>query len=152
MAEHGREARFPYLDEDVMALLRALPMRLVRPLGRGRVTSIAARFVPAPTPLNTTICNTTQKFDLEEPRGIGDKKLLRHVAGVLLGLEGAARLVKRAIQFGSRIAREANTHNFGSHRSGKQTRWSRKASGAAWGVPAAEAAVEPEEGYGEGEG
>lgn len=30
MAEHGREGRFPYLDEDVMALLRALPTQLVR--------------------------------------------------------------------------------------------------------------------------
>lgn len=65
-----------------------------------------------------------QKYNLEEPRGVGDKKVLRHVAGALLGLEGAARLVKRAIQFGSRIAREANTHRFGSHRAGKgRTCW-----------------------------
>lgn len=72
--------------------------------------------------------------------------MLRHIAGALLGLEGAARLVKRAIQFGSRIAREGNIHNFGSHRSGKQTRWARKPSGADWGVPAAVAsAVEGEE-------
>jgi hypothetical protein len=77
-----------------------------------------------------------QKFDLAEPRGVGDKKVLRHVAGASLGLEGAACLVKRAIQFGSRIAREANVHNFGSHRSGKQTRWLRKPNGADWGVEA----------------
>jgi len=84
------------------------------------------------------MCVLTQKFDLEEPRGVGDKKILRHVAGNFLGLEGAACLVKRAIQFGSRIAREANTHNFGSNRSGKQTRWLRKPNGANWGVAADE--------------
>lgn len=147
MAEHGREARFPYLDEDVMALLRALPMHLVRPRGQAvRRRLLLASLPPALTLPNDTT-TITQKFNLEEPRGIGDKKVLRHVAGALLGLEGAARLVKRAIQFGSRIAREANTHNFGSHRSGKQTRWARKPSGAAWGIPAA---AEPgEEGEGE---
>lgn len=30
VAAHGREARFPYLDENVMVLLRALPTHLVR--------------------------------------------------------------------------------------------------------------------------
>lgn len=145
MAEHGREARFPYLDEDVMALLRALPMHLVR-LIRIRFSTGVELSANHTTQLTEHTYTHAQKFNLEEPRGIGDKKVLRYVAGPLLGLEGVARLVKRAIQFGSRIAREGNIHNFGSHRSGKQTRWARKPSGADWSVPPPPAAVEGEEG------
>ncbi len=66
------------------------------------------------------------KFSLTEPMGVGDKKVLRHVAREALGLTGAAALVKRAIQFGSRISREASAYNFGSHRAGKQGNWKKR--------------------------
>jgi hypothetical protein len=93
-----------------------------------------------------------QKFCLAEPRGVGDKKILRYLAREWLGLEGAAALVKRAIQFGSRIAKEANTHNFGSHRAGKQPRWERKGKRGGEGVEEGEEEEEEEVGEaGEGE-
>ncbi|CAN7079518.1 unnamed protein product [Brassica oleracea var. botrytis] len=57
--------------------------------------------------------------DLEKPSGTGDKKILRQVAK-LLGLHEVAKMPKRAIQFGSRIARESNRKNFGSNRAANQ--------------------------------
>ncbi|CAM9516521.1 unnamed protein product [Laminaria digitata] len=47
IADHGREARFPFLDEGVIAYIRSLPLR--------------------------DICN------MDEPPGVGDKKILREV-------------------------------------------------------------------------
>ncbi|CBJ28319.1 conserved unknown protein [Ectocarpus siliculosus] len=85
IADHGREARFPFLDEDVVGYLRSLPLR--------------------------EVCN------MDEPVGIGDKKVLREVASHL-GLESCRRLPKRAIQFGSRIAQHCARHTHGSHRRG----------------------------------
>lgn len=73
------------------------------------------------------------KFSLTEPMGVGDKKILRYVAREVLGLTGAAALVKRAIQFGSRISREASAYTFGSHRAGKQRHWKKKAVSVGWG-------------------
>ncbi|KAL3654307.1 hypothetical protein CASFOL_003988 [Castilleja foliolosa] len=87
MSDNGKEARFPFLDEDVIRTLLDLPL-----------WDIA---------------------DLNQPSGVGDKKILREVAQ-LLGLNEAARLPKRAIQFGSRIARESNRKNFGSNRAANQ--------------------------------
>ncbi|KAK4263594.1 hypothetical protein QN277_028985 [Acacia crassicarpa] len=87
IADNGREARFPFLDEDVIRLLLNIPLWEVA--------------------------------DLDQPSGIGDKKILREVAQ-LLGLHEAAVLPKRAIQFGSRIARESNRKNFGSNRAANQ--------------------------------
>jgi asparagine synthetase B (glutamine-hydrolysing) len=75
VSDHGREARFPFLDEDVCKLLAELPLPL-----------------------------------LTEPRlerGFGDKRIIR-LAGAMIGLENSSRLVKRAIQFGSRVARVTN--------------------------------------------
>ncbi|WJX50672.1 hypothetical protein P8452_36944 [Trifolium repens] len=87
IADNGKEARFPFLDEDVIRVLLNIPLWEVA--------------------------------NLEQPSGTGDKKILREVAK-LLGLYEAAVLPKRAIQFGSRIARESNRKNFGSNRAANQ--------------------------------
>ncbi|XP_064625702.1 asparagine synthetase domain-containing protein 1-like [Lineus longissimus] len=72
ITDHGKESRFPFLDENVVSFLNSLPI--------------------------------WQKADLRQERGFGEKILLRQCA-VLLGLHRAAILPKRAIQFGSRIAK-----------------------------------------------
>ncbi|XP_020257651.1 asparagine synthetase domain-containing protein 1-like isoform X2 [Asparagus officinalis] len=87
ISDHGKEARFPFLDEDVIKSLLELPLWEIA--------------------------------ELDEPAGRGDKKILREVAR-LLGIEGASLLPKRAIQFGSRIARESNRKTFGSNRAANQ--------------------------------
>ncbi|XP_059655687.1 uncharacterized protein LOC132302766 isoform X2 [Cornus florida] len=87
IADNGKEARFPFLDEDVIRVLLDIPLWEIA--------------------------------DLDQPSGIGDKKILREVAK-LLGIIEAAILPKRAIQFGSRIARESNRKNFGSNRAANQ--------------------------------
>ncbi|CAM8987935.1 unnamed protein product [Rhodiola kirilowii] len=87
IADSGKEARFPFLDEDVIQTLLDLPLWVVA--------------------------------DLNQPSGVGDKKILREVAQQL-GISKAATLPKRAIQFGSRIARESNRKNFGSNRAANQ--------------------------------
>ncbi|KAJ0410890.1 hypothetical protein ATCC90586_004411 [Pythium insidiosum] len=51
----------------------------------------------------------------ERARGDGDKLVLRRVARAL-GLSHCATLAKRAIQFGTRIAKHSNRHAFGSNR------------------------------------
>uniref|UniRef100_H3G7C2 Glutamine amidotransferase type-2 domain-containing protein n=1 Tax=Phytophthora ramorum TaxID=164328 RepID=H3G7C2_PHYRM len=75
IASHGREARFPYLDEDVVSTIAVFPV--------------------------SSLC------DADLPRGVGDKRALRVVAKTL-GLRSCAGLAKRAIQFGSRIAKVSN--------------------------------------------
>lgn len=87
ISDHGKEARFPFLDENVIKTLLEIPLWEIA--------------------------------KLDEPVGRGDKKILREVAR-LLGLQEAALQPKRAIQFGSRIARESNRKNFGSNRAANQ--------------------------------
>ncbi|KAF0887664.1 hypothetical protein E2562_002364 [Oryza meyeriana var. granulata] len=87
ISDHGKEARFPFLDENVIKILLEVPLWEIA--------------------------------KLDEPVGKGDKKILREVAN-LLGLKEAAVQPKRAIQFGSRIARESNRKNFGSNRAANQ--------------------------------
>ncbi|XP_020781099.2 asparagine synthetase domain-containing protein 1 [Boleophthalmus pectinirostris] len=72
IGDHGKEARFPYLDEDVVSFLNSLPV--------------------------------WTKADLSLPRGVGEKLLLR-LAAKHLGLGQSSVLPKRAMQFGSRIAK-----------------------------------------------
>lgn len=74
-ADHGREGRFPFLDEDVLSVL-------------------SGNHVPV---------QMTDVFDLSCPSGIGEKMLLRTCAR-MIGLQDISFLVKRAIQFGTRIA------------------------------------------------
>lgn len=75
ITDHGKEARFPFLDENVVSYLQTLPVHI--------------------------------KADLRYPRGLGEKILLRACA-VKLGLIKSALFPKRAIQFGSRIAKTEN--------------------------------------------
>ncbi|XP_060113242.1 asparagine synthetase domain-containing protein 1 [Heteronotia binoei] len=72
IGDHGKEARFPFLDEGVVSFLNSLPV--------------------------------WEKADLTLPQGVGEKLLLR-LAAVELGLTASAVLPKRAMQFGSRIAK-----------------------------------------------
>lgn len=50
-----------------------------------------------------------QKCDMRKPRGLGEKYLLRYVAEHILGVRYSAKLEKRAIQFGSRVAKAENS-------------------------------------------
>jgi len=86
---HGKEARFPFLDENVVEYLNSL--------------------------------DVLQLCDMTKPQGEGDKMILRLVAKKI-GVQQCSGLVKRAIQFGSRIAKVSDVDRFGS---------SRKASGTA---------------------
>lgn len=72
IAAHGREARWPYLDERVLGFAAAEPL--------------------------CVLC------DHRLPPGEGDKRLLR-LAAHSLGLANAASRVKRAMHFGSRVAK-----------------------------------------------
>ncbi|KAM4626114.1 asparagine synthetase domain-containing protein 1 [Discoglossus pictus] len=75
IGDHGKEARFPFLDEDVVSFLNSLPV--------------------------------WEKADLSLPRGLGEKLILR-LAALELGLTASSVLPKRAMQFGSRIAKMEN--------------------------------------------
>lgn len=76
ISDHGREARFPYLDEKVTNFLTQLPVHI--------------------------------KTNLTLVRGLGEKLLLR-LCALHLGLPTTAIQPKRAIQFGSRIAKLENS-------------------------------------------
>ncbi|KAM4561768.1 asparagine synthetase domain-containing protein 1 [Fundulus diaphanus] len=86
IGDHGKEARFPYLDEDVVSYLNSLPVWV--------------------------------KADLSLPRGAGDKLLLRSAAR-RLGLGQSAALPKRAMQFGSRVAKMEDRREKASDRCGR---------------------------------
>lgn len=88
-SDHGREARFPFLDAHVVHLLQETMAKEDR-----------------------LVC------DFSLPPGVGDKRILRLLAE-RLGLEHASGLVKRAIQFGSRISHLSDTKRFGSRRKAK---------------------------------
>lgn len=83
ISSHGKEARFPFLDDDVTAYLNSL--------------------------------DVTEMVDLSKPLGMGDKMILRLIAR-RLGVRQCSGLVKRAIQFGSRIAKCSEVDRFGSSR------------------------------------
>ncbi|KAK9835136.1 hypothetical protein WJX81_000522 [Elliptochloris bilobata] len=76
LADTGREARHPFLDERLQLALLETPLALLA--------------------------------DLALPPGTGDKRLLRETLRAL-GLPRTAARPKRAIQFGSRLGRAANT-------------------------------------------
>ncbi|XP_027721902.1 asparagine synthetase domain-containing protein 1 [Vombatus ursinus] len=77
IGDHGKEARFPFLDENVVSFLNSLSI--------------------------------LEKADLTLPRGVGEKLILR-LAALELGLTASSVLPKRAMQFGSKIAKMENSH------------------------------------------
>jgi asparagine synthetase B (glutamine-hydrolysing) len=86
LSDSSKEARFPFLDPDVVQFLQSQPLENV--------------------------------VDFSLPPGQGDKRILRLVAA-RLGLPAASTAVKRAIQFGSRIAHVSDKQRFGSRRKAK---------------------------------
>ncbi|XP_037706158.1 asparagine synthetase domain-containing protein 1 [Choloepus didactylus] len=86
IGDHGKEARFPFLDENVVSFLNSLPI--------------------------------WEKADLTLPRGIGEKLILR-LAALELGLTTSALLPKRAMQFGSRIAKMEKNNEKASDKCGR---------------------------------
>ncbi|CAE8628777.1 unnamed protein product, partial [Polarella glacialis] len=85
IADHGREARHPFLDDGVLRFVGSLPIELLAygPGGDGD---------PSP-----------------------DKWMLREMAAAR-GLGACSLFKKRAIQFGSRIAKQSNIWHAGSNR------------------------------------
>ncbi|PGH01560.1 hypothetical protein AJ80_08995 [Polytolypa hystricis UAMH7299] len=92
----GREARFPFLDEDFMACIVRLPVW--EKCGFGTVSR-------TPTAANEDVLNE-EAGDNDDPDHCLDseKKALRLLAWKL-GMQAVAREKKRAIQFGSRTAK-----------------------------------------------
>lgn len=86
VSDHGKEARFPYLDDSVVQFLNEVPEH--------------------------DLC------DFSLPPGQGDKRILRLVAQ-RHGLVACSGLIKRAIQFGSRISHVSDAQRFGSRRQAK---------------------------------
>merc|ERR1712039_1144141 len=90
ISSFGREPRHPFLDEQVLRFVGALPLHsLLGPSSVGSDAPVANEPVT--------------------------KWLLRQVA-VGLGLFRAANFKKRAIQFGSRVAKGSNARHFGANR------------------------------------
>jgi len=75
VSDQGKEARYPFLDEEVREAIRTLPLGDI--------------------------------VDMKLGPGVGDKRVLREVAR-RLGLTNSSKLEKRAIQFGSRVAKACN--------------------------------------------
>eukprot|EP01138_Halocafeteria_seosinensis_P006687 gb/GECG01006835.1/.p1 GENE.gb/GECG01006835.1/~~gb/GECG01006835.1/.p1 ORF type:complete len:692 (+),score=72.15 gb/GECG01006835.1/:1-2076(+) len=103
------------MDKDILRLWK-------RNLGRDdRVISSNSREIRAPF-LDEDVAHFIAQVDLpiitdpRLPRGAGDKRILRRVA-TLLQIPCCSSLQKRAIQFGSRVARKCNEAALGtSHR------------------------------------
>ncbi|CAE7175661.1 hypothetical protein PTNB73_02873 [Pyrenophora teres f. teres] len=92
ISDSGREVRFPYLDEDFIALVLCLPVTAKCDFGLAQVT------------------NSQDPIELLEP----GKRALRLLAWQL-GMKRVAAEKKRAIQFGARTAKMETGKTKGTH-------------------------------------
>ena len=95
---NGKEARFPFLDIEIQSWMKQ---------------NIPDTEETKGEELGESKCVL---FDWSAQRGAGDKKLLRYIAKESFGLQWASSFEKRAIQFGSKIAKQTNVAKFGSNR------------------------------------
>lgn len=83
--------------------------------------SLECRFPFLDIDLVTTAINMIpiqHMADFDMPRGEGDKQLLRSLASDI-GLEATSGFAKKAMQFGTGIAKMSNIKKFGSNRAAK---------------------------------
>ncbi|KAH8605786.1 hypothetical protein ERJ75_001624400 [Trypanosoma vivax] len=111
VSDSGREGRYPYLDEGVLATLSEIAaeayQRMVVAKGCSEEEVGVATKDGADDALQHAISSVCC-FTLESGSpGMGDKKILRRCAA-MLGLGDVVWLQKRAIQFGSRVAHTQN--------------------------------------------
>lgn len=92
IADHGREARHPFLDENVVDFITKIPM-----------------------PILAAANGECDDF------GVTPDKWLLRVVAKQLGLPACSAFKKRAIQFGTRIAKNTNLEMHGSNRKGRGT-------------------------------
>ncbi|PKA53960.1 hypothetical protein AXF42_Ash011440 [Apostasia shenzhenica] len=104
ISDHGKEARFPFLDEEVIQTLLEIPLwdiaTLDEPVGKGdkKILREVARLLGL------------QSAAVTPKRAI---QVFKNVGMILI-------VYIQNCQFGSRIARESNRKNFGSNRAANQ--------------------------------
>ncbi|KAJ9228883.1 hypothetical protein DTO207G8_4823 [Paecilomyces variotii] len=106
----GREARFPYLDEDFVAWAVQAPVWEKCGFGTSTFASdVKASETPDPDSSANSNTNGTDIDDIE-----AQKRVLRLLA-LRLGMKNVAREKKRAIQFGARTAKMESGKSKGTH-------------------------------------
>nr|CAB3462426.1 unnamed protein product [Digitaria exilis] len=108
ISDHGKEARFPFLDENVIKTLLEIPLwevaKLDEPVGKGDKKILREQ---SPSP-----------FHIEGCKAAGST---RSCSSAKASNPGAySNLIFWLWSFGSRIARESNRKNFGSNRAANQ--------------------------------
>lgn len=121
MADRSREARFPFLDERVMRFVSRVPLWLVadlsKPPGTGdKAREAGNRGLPVAPGTAPAAKNEPGSPLLPSPLPCPRAQALLRAAARELGLPGAGARVKRAIQFGSALAKLSNVAEFGSNR------------------------------------
>lgn len=111
-------------QEQRLEMLFDLSRLWVRNLGRDdRVISANGKEVRFPF-LSPLLVEESLKTELrfltnfEAPKGVGDKIVLRQIARNL-GLRAAEKFPKKAVQFGTGIAKMTNVQKYGSHKKAK---------------------------------
>lgn len=111
-------------QEQRLEMLFDLSRLWVRNLGRDdRIISTNGKEARFPF-LASSIIDLSLKTDLDLltdfklPKGVGDKIIIRKVAKNL-GLDSAENLQKKAVQFGTGIAKMTNIQKYGSHKKAK---------------------------------